>query len=180
MEAMKQPGMIKGLVVCLAVLGFCLPQPLLAAVAAGQAPVVTDVALSDGGVLLGQVVDAQGSAKSRVPVSIRAGDRELAVGKTDGAGYFAFSGLRGGVYQLTAAEGLGAYRLWAPGTAPPAAQPGALIVAGQDLARGNWHGPHFGRLRFWLSNPWCVGALVATAVAVPVIIHNSDGGPASP
>ena len=177
---MRRPGAIKGLAVCLAVLGFCLPQPLLAAGPAGQTPVVTDVALSDGGVLFGQVVDAQGSAKASVPVFIRAGDRELAVSKTDGAGYFAFSGLRGGVYQLTAAEGLGAYRLWAPDTAPPAAQPGALIVAGQDLVRGNLYRPQFGRLRFWLSNPWVVGGIVATAVAVPVIIHNSGGGPSSP
>jgi len=177
---MKRAGIVKGFAVCLAVLGFCLPQPLLAAVPASQAPVAIDVALSDGGVLFGQVVDAQGSAKSKVPVSLRAGDRELAVSRTDGGGHFAFSGLRGGVYQLTAAEGISAYRLWAPGTAPPAAQPGALVVAGQDLVRGNWPCPDFGRLRFWLSNPWCVGALVATAVAVPVIIHNADGGPASP
>ena len=175
---MKPAQFFKGLAVCLAVVGFCLPQPLFAAAPAGQSPIVTDVALSEGGVLLGQVVSPEGSGESNVAVSLRAGGKESGVSKTDRAGYFAFSGLRGGVYQVTAAKGVGAYRLWAPGTAPPSAQQGALVVAGKDLARGNWGG--LGRLRFWLSNPWCVAAIVATAVAVPVAIHNADHGPASP
>ncbi len=138
---------------------------------------VIDVALADGGVLMGQVVDTQGVAKANVPVKLTAGEKELAVGKTDANGYFAFRGLRGGMYQLTAAEGTGMYRLWAPRTAPPSAQRGALVVAGQDLARGQLGA----RMRAWLSNPWVVGGIVATAVAVPVAIHNADDNtPSSP
>jgi hypothetical protein len=178
---MKRLGIIKGSVVLLAVLGLCLPQPLLAAVPAVQMPVAIDVALEDGGILIGQVVDPQGIAQIDVPVALSQGDQEIATAKTDAQGFFAFRGLRGGVYQLAAADGAGMYRLWAPRTAPPTAQRGALIVSGQDMARGqyNWYN-WGGRLKAWLSNPWVIAGIVATAVAVPVAIHNADTGPSSP
>ena len=176
---MKHAGLFVGLVACLAVVGSCLPT--LAAAPQGQSPVIYDVTLRDGGVMLGQVVDVQGAPKADVPVSLRLGEQEIATTATDANGYFAFSRLRGGVYQVVSAEGVGAYRAWAPGTAPPNAREGALVVAGQDLIRGNF-GHHLGRLKFWLCNPWVVAAIVTTAVAVPVGIHNANrgGGPTSP
>jgi len=155
-----------------------LPQPLLAATA-NSTPVVMDVALGDGGTLLGQVVDPQSTPQAQVPVILRQGEQELAVGKTDANGYFSFSGLRGGVYQVQAADGTGMCRLWAPRTAPPAAQKGVLIVAGKDVVRGDCGSCP--RLKCMLKNPWFIAGVVATAVAVPVIIHNSEGGgPTSP
>ncbi len=182
---MKSVGILQGLAVCLAGLGFCLPAAALAEVQTGRTPVIHDVALNDGGVLLGQVVDVQGAGQASKKVSLRLSEREVAEAKTDANGYFAFRGIRGGVYELMAADGVGAYRLWAPGTAPPKAQPGAMVVAGQDLVRGQYCGPTCpptGRLKFWLTNPWVVAGIVATAVAVPVGIHNADhgGGPSSP
>jgi hypothetical protein len=53
-----------------------------------------------------------------------------------------------------------------------------LVVANQDLIRGQLGG----RLRFWLSNPWVITGLVATAVAVPVVLANTNRhhGPVSP
>ena len=182
---MKLAAIIKRLVVSVAVLGICLPQPLLASTPAKQSPVVVDVALGQGGVLLGQVVDPNGAVKANVPVSLRLGDRELAKARTDNNGYFAFSGLRGGVYMVAAAKGVAAYRVWAERTAPPTAQKGALVVSGQDLMRGQWHDGHrghAGRLKCYLANPWVVAGIVATAVAVPVGIHNSNSStvPSSP
>lgn len=168
---MKLFGMIKGLAVCLAVVGFCMPQPLLAATQAKQAPNVMDVELQggpQGDVLLGQVLDQQGVAKAKVPVSLYKGGKKLASATTDQNGRFAFSKLRGGVYQVAAAKGVGAYRVWAPNTAPPSANKGALVVANEDLARGQ-----MGRLKFWLSHPLVIAGLIATAVAIPVAIHNS-------
>ena len=170
---MKLAAIIKGLVVSVAVLGICLPQPLLASTPAKQSPVVVDVALGQGGVLLGQVVDPSGAPKPNVPVSLKLRDRELAKAKTDAKGYFAFSGLRGAVYQVVAAKGVGSYRAWAERTAPRTAEKGALVVSGQDVVRGQ-------QLKYWLANPWVVAGIVATAVAVPVGIHNSATGPASP
>lgn len=183
---MKSAGILKGLALGLAVLGMGLPCSVFAASPA-PTPLVHDVALRDGGVLVGQVVDAQGVGKRAERVSLLLDERQVAAAETDANGYFAFQGLRGGVYQLTAAEGAGAYRVWAPGTAPKAAEPGALLVAGKDLVRGQYYyydncTPPLGRVKFWLSNPWVVAGIVATAVAVPVGIHNADhgGGPVSP
>jgi len=172
--------MARGLAVCLAVLGFCMPQPLLAAIQGDQSPAVTDVTLHDGpqgNVLIGQVQDQQGVAQASIPVALYGSGKKLAEAQTDRNGYFAFSGLRGGVYQVTAAEGAGAYRAWTPGTAPPSAQPGALVVSGTDLARGQHHPLRHtcGRLMFWLSHPCVIVGLVAAAVAIPVAIHNAGG-----
>ena len=170
-------GMVKGMLVSLAVVGFCLPQPLLAAVAAGQpAPDIADVALLDGGVLMGRVVDSQGVSLANVPVSLRSQSLEIAATTTDQSGLFAVRGLRGGVYQIVAAESHQSYRLWAPGMAPPSSQPGALVVAGGQTVRGQFSP---GALGFWLTSPLVVAGIVATAVAIPVALHNADR-PSSP
>jgi hypothetical protein len=166
---MKPTQLFKELVVLLAVAGMCMPQALLASQPA-QAPNITDVALGEGGVLMGQVVDVAGVPQGKVPVSLQSGQDQLGTNVTDANGYFAFRGLRGGVYQLVSADGQGAYRVWMPGTAPATAQKGALVVAGQDLVRGQYGG----RLRYWLSNPWVIAGIVAAAVAIPVAIANSD------
>lgn len=178
---MKLAGTIKGLTVGLAALGCCLPQPLLAATRVGSGPVVVDVQLQRGprgNVLVGQVVSAQGSLQANVPVWLYSGNRKFAAGKTDAKGNFAFSGLRGGLYHVVAAKGRGAYRAWVPGTAPPSARSRVLVVAGEDTIRGQFGGG----LKYWLANPWVIGAAVAVAVAVPVAIHNAnqDDQPASP
>lgn len=181
---MKPTRVLKVTLVALATLGMCLPQSVLAADPAATTN-LTDVSLGSGGVLLGQVVDNAGAPQANVPVSLQSGQQELGASKTDGGGYFAFSGLRGGVYQVVAAKGHGAYRVWTPGSAPPSAQQGALVVAGNeqnqlgnqtaalgqqpDLVRGQYGG----RLGFWLSNPWVIAGVVATAVAVPVALATS-------
>jgi hypothetical protein len=161
-----------------------IPAPVLRAAvgaeeaaAAGAAPNAVDVALADGGTLRGQVVDAGGSPVAETPVAIWQLNREVAGTVTDRSGCFAVSGLRGGTYQLTAAGGLAVYRLWGPNTAPPSARPAALIVVGDEqLVRQQ------GPVLQWLRcHPWFVVGLAATAVAVPIAIHNSNkAGPASP
>jgi hypothetical protein len=180
---MKFAGMIKGLAVCLAVLGFCLPQPLWAAVSTGQSPAVLDVKLHaspNGNLLFGQVQDPQGAAKANVPVDLYQGGQKLAETRTDQNGYFRFTNLRGGVYQVATAGGAAAYRVWTAQTAPPSAQPGALIIADEDLVRGQ---SCFGRLKFWLSHPLVIAGVVATAVAVPVALaceKEEEAPPATP
>ena len=168
-------GVIRGALASLAVLGLCVPQSAFAAAASvNRAPAVTDVVLMDGGVLVGQVVDPQGVALAKVPVSLRGRDREVARTATDRNGYFAVRGLHTGVYQLVGAKSHRAYRLWTPGNAPPMSQRGALLVAGEDTVRGQ-----AGSLAFWLANPWVVAGVLATAVAVPVVVHNAER-PSSP
>lgn len=175
------------LIAAAAALSLCIPEPLLAATPNNPIPNVVDVKLLDGGVLLGQVVNPQGTAQSETPVVILAGTQELASTKTRQDGYFAFRGLRGGVYQLTTADGQGVCRLWTPGSAPPSAQEGMLLIAGSHTLRAQTYTsnglfPRWnpGPVGFWLTNPWVIGGIVATAVAVPVIIHNTNDGPHSP
>lgn len=140
-------------------------------------PVIVDVALQEDGVLLGQVVNTQGAPVADTAVRISDGKQHLGTAKTNKDGYFAFKGLKGGLYQVNASNGSGMFRLWAARTAPPSAQKGALLVSGQDLARGQM----VPRLRTWMQNPWVVGGAIATAIAVPVaIVASDDDGPTSP
>ena len=118
--------LVRAVMVSLATLGICLPEVTFAA-APPPAPAVVDIALADGGVLHGQVVDLQGGRVANVPVSVKAQDREVARAITTAEGRFAVQGLRGGVYQVAAGEGQGVYRLWAANTAPPSAQKDAIV-----------------------------------------------------
>ena len=166
---MKGSAVIRGIAVWLATVGVCLPQTALAATpSSSPTSTVNDVSLREGGKLLGQVVDPQGTPLADVLVSLSRNQQELATSRTDASGCFGFRGLSGGVYHLAAAKGHGVFRAWAPGTAPPAAQPGSLIVAGRETVRGQ-----MGSLAFWLSNPWVLAAIVGASVAIPVAIHNS-------
>jgi len=176
---MKGSAVIKGLLVSLAVAGFCLPQCVFAAgpTPDRQTPGAIDVTLGQGGMLVGQVVDTQAKPLEKVTVSVRSQGQEVARALTDVRGYFAVRGLRGGIYEVTAAEGHGIYRVWMPGTAPPASQQGVLLIAGQDMVRGQMD--CCDSMCCWLSSPWVVGAIVATAVAVPIAVHNSKR-PSSP
>jgi len=172
---MKGTVIVQSIAVWLAMLGICVPQVAFAATP--PQPQAIDVSLHEGGSLLGQVVDAQGKPLADSQVVLQNTNRKLASAKTGGNGFFAFRGLRGGVYQVVAAKGHGTFRAWAPGTAPPAAQQGALIVAGQETVRGQC-----GPMGFWLCNPWVVAGIIAAAVAIPVAIHNADNDstPSSP
>ena len=175
---MGSVSVLQRTLVSLAVVGFCLPQPALAAGAdAGPTPRVIDVALARGGVLLGQVVDSQGTTLATVTVLFFSGDRRVAVAQTDAQGYFAVNGLRGGVYRVVAAGSQTTFRLWTPGHAPPRSRTGILLVGGRDTIRGQM--PSFGALGFWLSNPWVLTGAAAAAVAVPIAVHNAQR-PSSP
>lgn len=173
---MKVKGVLRGLLVLAAVLGFCLPQPLLVAeTVVTQTPLITDVVLMDGGVLMGQVVNPQGIGLAKVSVSLRNHDKEVARVVTDRNGYFAVRGLRGGVYQLVGANSHRAFRLWAGNDAPPLSQRGALLVAGGDTVRGAAPGS----LPMLLASPLVVGGILAVAVITPVVVHNAER-PSSP
>lgn len=163
---MKTGRFVRTVIVSLATLGICLPEVTFAS-APPATPAVVDIALADGGVLHGQVIDLQGGRVANVPISVKAQDREIARATTTPEGRFAVQGLRGGVYQVAAADGQGVYRLWAANTAPPSAQ-NAIVYT--QCAQ-----PH-GTLKMLLTNPIVVAGLVATAIAVPVALANSGSG----
>ncbi len=172
---MKGLGLFRLTLVWLAAVGLCVPQVAMAA-PPDQKPVVNDVKLYDGH-LYGRVVTAENIAVPNAEVALASGGQVVAKGKTNENGLFAFSGLQRGVYQVVAAKGHQAYRVWPEKTAPPSAIDGALIVSGNETVRGQLGMRGFRNL---LANPWVVAAIVATAVAVPVAVHNANNGPSSP
>lgn len=162
---MKTVRVIRSVFVSLATLGMCVPTVAFAADPAPQ-PVVSDIALANGGTLQGRLIDLQGGNVANVPVSLRTQDRIVATTTTESDGRFSVEGLNGGVYQVAAGQGQGVYRLWTDGTAPPAAQSGAVVYT-QNTTSG-------GGLKSFLANPLVIAGIVATAIAVPVAIANSQ------
>jgi hypothetical protein len=161
---MKKGRIVRGLVVCLATLGLCLPEVAFAA--APQLPPVVDVAMADGGVLHGQVVDLQGTGVSGVPISVKDKEKDVASATTTADGRFAVQGLRGGVYHVAAGQGQGQgiFRVWTAKAAPPSAQKDAIVYTQNGGGGG---------MKMFLTNPIVIAGIVATAIAVPVALANS-------
>jgi hypothetical protein len=138
----------------IAALGFILPPAAFAADAmpasvpptAAPATQVLDVSLGEGGVLAGQVVDGQGLPMPATVVRLRTGKGEVASSYTDSEGRFQVRGLGGGLYEVTAGDQSGAFRLWTGDASPPGAVKQVMLVAGgpvtrgQYLGRGQWFG----------------------------------------
>jgi hypothetical protein len=139
---MKVRSIVAGCTVALILVGLC-SAPLAHGEdpAADHRPVVTDVALHEGGVLYGQVVNAEAVAIPNAEVTLFQQGRQVAATRTDAAGRFHFTGIKAGVYQLTTPLGSGQYRLWAPRTAPPVAQ-AAIVVVEDAVVRGQNYGHH--------------------------------------
>ena len=154
-----------------ACIGLLLPPSVQAAPATAM-KTQGDIALREGGLLVGQVVDARGKALPKIDVAILQGEDEVVRSKTDKNGVFAAKGLRGGEYRVVTGGGQVAYRLWAPKTAPPAASHTALVVTGEPVVNGNLgHGGLVG----WVSeHPLLVAAGIATAIAVPIAVADDD------
>jgi hypothetical protein len=117
-----------------------LISPTATAAPAGHAGAVIDVALGEGGVLAGQVVDAQGAPLAGTAVSVRSGGRDVLQAATNERGEFATAGLKGGVYEVVAGQHRGVYRLWAPRTAPPSANRAIMVVSG-EVVRAQYSPP---------------------------------------
>ncbi|MAT71710.1 MAG: hypothetical protein CMJ58_19560 [Planctomycetaceae bacterium] len=160
-----------------------LSAPALAAPGAPSVQRPADVALGDGGTLVGQLVDAQGAPLAGAPVSIQSGGREIVRATTDAQGQFSITGLKGGMLEIAAPGHYQSYRCWAPRTAPPAANSGVLMVANGDLLRGQYGacptpgcspGP-FGTAMGWVAqHPLITAGVVAAAIAIPLAIDDDD------
>jgi hypothetical protein len=145
----------------------------------GPQPTHADVALYEDGVLVGQMVDSQGTAQGGQEVAILYGNHVIARTTTDQHGMFAARGLRGGQYQLLTANGGAAIRAWAPNTAPPAAGQAALLVVGDGAVRaqgfwGNTENVLSSPLNWMRAHPWLTASAVAVAIAVPLAVIDDD------
>ena len=88
-----------------------------------------DVSLHENGELRGQVLDQQGRPLALTKVAILQRQELVGYAKTDITGRFVVRNLQPGVYQIQSAAGIKSVRLWAPRTAPPAAQQAVLLVS---------------------------------------------------
>lgn len=166
---------------------FVQPYAALAnsAVPMAVAPLCPDVALQSSGTLLGQIVDTAGRGVANAPI-VLTGRQQRWQTISDPQGRFALKNLAGGTYTLSAAGQLQTIRAWQPGTAPPSARQGVLFAPTGELVRGQHTvGPntsqYFSNAKHYLANPWVFSGIVATAVAIPVAIHNvDDDSPATP
>ncbi len=167
----------------LSCLGMLLsPTAMVAAPLAAPSPMVpSDVALGDGGVLVGQVVDAQGVAVAMATVTLADHKQEIAQVRVDQEGKFSVPGLRGGVYRISSRGQDAMYRLWAPHTAPPVAQQGVILVVGDDVIRGQYGtspGP-FASIAQWVADhPLITAAALGAAIAIPIALD--DDPPSTP
>jgi hypothetical protein len=134
----------KRVIVVLTCLCMLSQAPLLAAglgvdeaSATGASLEIADIALADGGVLTGQVLDKEGSAVTNAVVSVRYRGHEVARAVTDQRGFYTVSSLRGGVHQVVCGTSETLCRLWSPATAPPRAETCAMTVTGGEVVRGN-------------------------------------------
>jgi hypothetical protein len=171
---MKTARFVQSVIVTLAIVGMCLP-PAAFAVDSQPVPTVADVALSDGGTLQGQVLNLDGTAAARVSVAVRTPESIVATTTTADDGTFSIQGIRGGVYQVVAGQGQGVYRMWSAGTAPPVAQTSATVYTQSSVVDNNavvytgYYNPD-SPMKAFLTNPLVIGAMVAAAIAVPVVL----------
>lgn len=118
-----------------------------------------DVALGQGGILRGQVVDAQGIHQAQTEVTLQNDKGDVARATTDKDGFFHVQGLRPGLYVVTTKSSQGLLRAWTPEAAPPAAIQNVLLVSDPTAVRGNFGFLGLGALLI-------IGGAVAIGVAV--------------
>lgn len=169
---------------CLGILGTLLPFPSNCL----AQPPVRDVALGDGGALVGTLTDDQGVPQPLREIAIYQQNQRVAVATTDAAGVYRLAELRGGVYVAVVDASASVFRAWSPGTAPPVARRQLnLAIRGQHTptVRGQasfyeW-GDTTALYDLMERNPLLTAGVIATLIAVPVavIAHNQDSGDAS-
>jgi hypothetical protein len=128
-----------------------------------------DIALYENGRMQGKVVNRAGVAVAFVPIILQRSGVLVAQMETDRDGTFRIENLRGGVYALQAGNAKRLYRVWAPGTAPPAANPSALVIVNEEIIRGQLARDRFpyGTVQPSIE-AWAWGAAIAAGVYVPL------------
>lgn len=132
---MRGKKIVRMQVIALVCVSLLLPQAVMAA---GPAPKVkiNDVALTDSGMLAGQIVDQQGIGKAGAQVVVWQQGRKPVQTVADRTGKFQVAGLTGGMAQVATSGSQNIYRVWTAKTAPPAAKPGVLLIDSGQVVRG--------------------------------------------
>jgi len=153
--------------------------------------------LHEGGVLVGQLLDAQGVGVAEAPVTVKTAGNQIVSTTTGKDGKFRVAGLQGGVHQVALGGKQESYRLWAPGTAPPSARRGLMQVTNTDVVRGQcdcgtpvcgsaceggaYGGSRGGGVGRWIANhPLITAGAIGAAIAIPLALDDDDDPPATP
>lgn len=171
---------VKGMAVSLAAFGMMVPQTrLLADTPAAKAPAgkvskanrVPDLVLTAGGTMTGRVCDHSGKVIEGAKVVLKQNNKEIAQTVTNNEGTYSFKNLKSGVYQVGSGNTDGVFRVWSEKTAPPSAKEHALLVMGENGARGQ-----FGAVdpTLVLLTAGVIAAVVLSAIAVSEINDVKD------
>lgn len=139
---MKAYRLVQGAAAALAALGLLLvPAPVTAqdgrAAVKSEVKLAADVVLQNGA-FEGRVVDYQGTPLANHEVVVREGKKEIARVATNEKGIFSVKDIKPGLYVATSGNTDGNFRVWNEKTAPPSAKGHALLVMGQNGARGQF------------------------------------------
>jgi hypothetical protein len=104
----------------------------------GPEPLIQDVRLQAGGILMARIVNAQGNPVSGEQVSILFQGKEVAAVVSDADGFATVSGLRPGLHAIATPTGMSACRLWNAETAPPASASVPAVVSDAQVIRGQF------------------------------------------
>ncbi len=137
-------------------------------------PQVVSVALHDGGVLRGQLLDAQQRPLAKQQVRILSQGRLIVATETDLNGRFGARSLRGGLHTIESTGTSKAVQLWAPQTAPPSAEDVAVVLAGQELVVRGQKGKGKGGLHNGLLGEQPVRRLVVAGIGAGVLAWALD------
>jgi len=136
---------VKGAAVCLAAMGMVMPHaPAMADTGAAPASRVQkvaslpDVTLSNGGTLSGRVVDHTGKVLEGAQVTLSQDNKVITKTVTNKEGIYSFAGLKSGIYGVSSGNTDGTFRVWNEKSAPPSAKGHALLVMGENGARGQF------------------------------------------
>ena len=136
---------------------------------------INDVALQPGGILSGQVVDAQGLPSAGLDLRVWQGNEPVAESRTDEKGNFRVTLKQGGVYRICTEIGVTTLRVWQPGTEPPQASSRALIVNDANVFRAQWN-----PTQALFTHPGIAIGIGALLIAIPLILHNNRADRESP
>ena len=141
---MKFFGLVRGAAVSLAALGMAMPQTqVFAQQGETKAPVVVkndaklaaDVVLVEGN-FTGRVVDHSGTPLVNREVVVKQSGKEVARVTTNEKGVFSVKNVKPGNYLASTGNTDGSFRVWNEKTAPASAKGHALLVMGENGARG--------------------------------------------
>ncbi len=151
----------------LAVIGMAVPVQAVDSPVRKQS-VVSDVALTATGELVGLVVSRSGKPLTGLPVHVVHRQKIIAKVKTDGSGHYRVRGLRTGLHTVQTVNGQSECRFWSADAAPPKVKRQLQLVAGDSVVRGQNGGSIDGGTMLGIA------VFGATAAAVAISVSDSD------